>query len=58
VYPPNKARQALLLALAKAKARAKPRPEDRQPGTGMNENGPQVQTNYPPNAWPSDGDHG
>jgi hypothetical protein len=46
------------LALALAQARRKPvRKEDQQVGTGTNEAGPQVQTNYPPNAWPTDGDH-
>ena len=50
-------RQQLLLALQKAKLRAKPmRKQDQQPGTGTNENGPQVQTNAPDNYWPTDGD--
>lgn len=31
--------------------------DEAQPGQRTNENGPQVETNYPPNAWPSDGDH-
>ena len=49
----------LLLALALRKARQKPmRKEDQQPGTGTNENGPQVQApSYPANYWPTDGDH-
>lgn len=46
----------LAFALAQAK-RKSVRKEDRQPGTGTNEAGPQVETNYPPNAWPTDGDH-
>ena len=46
------------LALALAKAKRKPvRKEDQQPGTGTNEAGPQVETSYPANYWPSDGDH-
>lgn len=50
--------QKLILALQAAKKRQRPvRPEERQPGTGTNESGPQVQTNYPANAWPEDGDH-
>lgn len=32
-------------------------PQPQQPGTLTNEAGPQVETNYPLNAWPSDGDH-
>ena len=47
---------ALLRALLAAKKR-KPQKDERPVGQGTNENGPQVETNYPPNAWPSDGDH-
>jgi hypothetical protein len=47
----------LAQALRKAKTRQKPaRKEDRQPGTGTNEAGPQVPTNRAPNHWPEDGD--
>jgi hypothetical protein len=46
------------LALALRNMRRKPvRKDERQVGTGTNEAGPQVETNYPPNAWPEDGDH-
>jgi hypothetical protein len=48
-------RQKLALALRQAK-RKPMRKEDQQPGTGTNENGPQVQTNAPANYWPTDGD--
>jgi hypothetical protein len=49
--------QALRAARLRPKLKERVRPEDRQAGTGTNEKGPQVETNYPPNAWPSDGDH-
>lgn len=48
---------ALLKALMLAKKRKPAQKDERQPGQGTNENGPPVETNYPPNAWPSDGDH-
>lgn len=57
MYPTNKFHQ-LIEALAQAKKRAKPlHKRDTQVGTGTNEKGPQVETNYPANAWPEDGDH-
>lgn len=44
------------LAQALLMARRKPvRKEDMQPGTGTNENGPQVPTNKTPDEWPTDG---
>lgn len=47
------------MALQAAKKRSKPmRKDERQPGTGTNEAGPQVEApSYPANAWPEDGDH-
>lgn len=52
---------ALALRAARSRTRLKPmervRVADRMKGTGTNERGPEVETNYPPNAWPSDGDH-
>lgn len=56
MMPADQMRQQLILALRKA--RMKPvRKEDQMPGSGTNEAGNQVETNYPPNAWPADGDH-
>jgi hypothetical protein len=58
------ARMLLIQALRRAKQMKqvkRPKPldaADRAPGTGTNEGGPQVQTDYPANAWPEDGDHG
>lgn len=54
---PDLMRQQLILALRKA--RMKPvRKADQQPGTGTNENGPQVEApSYPANYWSEDGDH-
>lgn len=49
--------QALIAALASAKKRQPPKKVALPYGFGTNEAGPQVETNYPPNAWPSDGDH-
>jgi hypothetical protein len=57
VLAPNLQKLALALKAAKRRPKAPPRPQDRQPGTGTNENGPQIETNYPANAWPEDGDH-
>jgi hypothetical protein len=57
VLAPNLQKLALALKAAKRRPKASPRPQDRQPGTGTNENGPQVETNYPANYWPEDGDH-
>jgi hypothetical protein len=54
---PSKGRLALAQALAKRRLQKRVRKEDRQLGTGTNERGPPVSTNYPPNAFPSDGDH-
>jgi len=57
-------RAKLIEALRRAKRSVKDkrnRPQetsDRSPGTGTNEGGPQVETDYPANAWPEDGDHG
>jgi hypothetical protein len=54
---PSKGRLALAQALAKRRLQKRVRKEDRQPGTGTNERGNQVQTSYPANAFPVDGEH-
>lgn len=56
VYPVNDL-QALIAALAAAKKRQPLKKVAMPYGLGTNEAGPQVETSYPPNAWPSDGDH-
>ncbi len=56
--PPRVNPEWLLRQALYAARKRKPRPQDRAPGTGTNEGGPQVQTDYPANAWPEDGDHG
>ena len=48
-------KKELALAVLAAKKRQQQK-DDAAAGTGTGEAGPQVQTNAPPNEWPTDGD--